>query len=204
MRMKPWRLRAAVIAALMVLMGAMSTTAIAGPVKVDTTGATLRYFDGLQQCPNSTVSSMSWMGTSGGDIRLGNFGKNGQVVNGDAVLAVAADLGTAPVTSLYLPGVMDPTTGSFLHLTPDRPTGSGALIGGSGINWNNGLAMQPGFTTVAEGSGTAVVRFALLTRDNQSWTKAPGATLPLNILVGSTCPVWGAIAEVRLTVGGGT
>ena len=73
----------------------------------------------------------------------------------------------------------------------------------AGLNWNEGLAFQPQLTTVANGSGSALVHFALLTRRNESWKKAPGVTVPLNVVVGQCLGATGSQTERALTNGGG-
>ena len=170
----------------------VATPASAAPPGIDTTGATLYTFGAIEWCPNSSVVS-SWAGTRGGDIDLGRFGSNGKVTGGDAVLVLSVDIGSAPVTQLWL--------GQGIAVTPSSPTASGTV--GTGSNWNNGLGFQPELTTKSDGAGTAVVRFALLTRSNQSWTKAPGVTVDLNIVVGSCLGAVGAQTEWPLTIGGG-
>ena len=202
--MLPGRAVGVVVAGLIMLATASATptaSAAAAAKPIDTTGATLYTFAAIEWCPNSTVIS-SWAGTRGGDITFGAFGRNGRVTGGDAVLVMRADLGTAPVTALNFPGTTDSATGKAMALTAGQPTASGTVNAAPGTNWNQVLAFQPELSTKSEGSGTAVVRFALLTRRNQSWRKAPGVTVDLNIIVGNCIGAAGGPTEWPLTTGG--
>jgi hypothetical protein len=179
-----------------------AATASAAKPGIDTTGATLGAFDGVQWCANSTVVS-SWAITSGGNIALGSFAKNGKVTGGDAVLAVRMDLGSAPVSSLTLPGTTDPATGQMITVDAAHPSASGTVNVAPGMNWNNGIGFQPGLTTLAAGSGTAVVHLSLLTKKSESPSKAPGVTVNLGVTVGQCLGAVGAHTDHALTIGGG-
>jgi len=183
------------------LLFAGASASAAPPRSIDTTGASLYTFDAVQWCPNSTVIS-SWSGTRGGDIPLGAFDRNGRVTGGAAVLAMRVEMGTAPLSSLAFGGTTDAATGQTISVTPAKPTASGT-VNAAGLNWNEGLAFQPQLTTVANGSGSALVHFALLTRRNESWKKAPGVTVPLNVVVGQCLGATGSQTERALTNGGG-
>lgn len=139
-----------------------------------------------------------------GDISLGIFGAGGKVVGGEAALAIALDIGTAPVSQIDLPNVIDDRTGlPGLRVTPAQPTATGVVNVGSGATWYTNLPSLNGtLVPLAEGSGTAVVRLALLTRQGQSWKTAPGMTLPKNITIATEC--LGMTHSNRgFTIGGG-
>lgn len=171
------------------------------PPPPNTSGAVFYWFAGVEWCPSSSVVS-SWGGSRGGDIALGRFGPNGKVVDGDAVMVLALDIGSAPVSSLAMPAVTDDATGSQLYVSPDRRSATG-VVNSSGLNWNNGLGLQPQVNTLAEGEGTATVRIALLTRRGQSWKSAPGVTVPLRVIVGNCVGAYNPQTETPLTIGGG-
>jgi hypothetical protein len=179
------RLRAAVV---VLVATTCCVTAVAASYAhthgVDVEGAVFRHAQGIEWCPNSQVLS-SWGITQGGDIALGRFDEQGRtVLDGDAVLLLAADLGDAPVSELAFPFATDVATGRQMILTPERPFAVGTL-NVSGQNWNQGLGFQPELRTLSEGSGTATIRLALVQRSTDPWNRVPGVTTDLRISVGS-------------------
>lgn len=206
----PMKVRAWLAAACAVL----TITAFAGPVQaarptpLDTTGVQLMAAGSWVTCPwwpYFDVGNPNYLGEDEpGDISLGVFGSGGRVVGGQAALAIALDMGTAPVSQIELPNVIDDRTGSLgLRVSPTQPRATGVVNVGPGTTWYSNLPSLSGsLIPLAEGSGTAVVRLALLTRQGQSWKTAPGMTLHKEITVGE-CTGSMTHAFYGFTTGGG-
>lgn len=188
----------------------------AKPTPIDATGVYLNVTSYREFCPSSQsyfhVGYPSDLDHTG-DISLGVFGADGKVVGGEAALAWAVDIGSAPVSRIDFPTVIDDKTGSVgMYVSTKRRTATGVLDVGAGANWYTEPYMGGLYgyvTTVTEGSGTAIVRLALLTHKGQSWKTAPGMTLDRVVTVAAADSPFvcsssiGPTGPHAFTIGGG-
>jgi hypothetical protein len=104
---------------------------------------------------------------------------------------------------LALPASTDSQTGQAIVVDRDHPRAAGTL-NAAGLNWNNGIGVQPDFRPASDGpeAGTARVGIALLTKRDQPPGDALGVVVNLNVVRGRCLGAVGAVTEEALTIGG--